>query len=57
MGRNELIGRLIDVVTTLDPWVGHPYRFAALWMTDDESAVRKANELLERGIAHHPTTG
>ena len=53
-GRSDLIGRLIDVVTTLDPWVGHPYRFAALWMTDDESAVRKANALLERGIAHHP---
>ena len=53
-GRNELIGRLIDVVTTLDPWVLHPYRFAAVWMTDDESAVRKANALLERGIAHHP---
>lgn len=54
VGRSHLIGRLIDVVTTLDPWVSHPYRFAALWMTDDESAVRKANELLERGIAHHP---
>jgi hypothetical protein len=53
-GQSELIGRLIDVVTTLDPWVLHPYRFAAIWMTDDESAVRKANLLLERGIAHHP---
>ena len=31
-GRTEqhasLIGRLIDNVTTLDPWVDHPYRFA-----------------------------
>jgi hypothetical protein len=53
-GRSQQIGALIDVVTTLDPWVGHPYRFAALWMTDDEDAVRKANALLERGIAHHP---
>jgi hypothetical protein len=53
-GRSHQIGRLIDVVTTLDPWVDHPYRFAALWMTDDAAAVRKANVLLERGIEHHP---
>lgn len=53
-GRNGLLGALIDVTTTLDPWVGHPYRFAAVWLTDDEAAVRKANELLRRGIAHHP---
>jgi tetratricopeptide (TPR) repeat protein len=53
-GRSEQIGRLIDLVTTLDPWVDHPYRFAALWMEDDAVAVRKANALLERGIAHHP---
>jgi hypothetical protein len=54
VGRSALIGRLVDVVTTLDPWVDHPYHFAALWMTDDEAAVRHANVLLERGIAHHP---
>ena len=54
VGRSHQIGELIDVVTTLDPWVDHPYRFAALWMTDDAAAVRKANELLERGIEHHP---
>jgi hypothetical protein len=54
VGRSASIGRLIDVVTTLDPWVSHPYKFAALWMTDDESAVRKANELLRRGIEYHP---
>ena len=53
-GRSEHLGRLIDVVTTLDPWVSHAYRFAAVWMTDDEGAVRHANEILERGIAHHP---
>jgi tetratricopeptide (TPR) repeat protein len=53
-GRSSLLGALIDVVTTLDPWVGHPYRFAAVWMRDDETAVRKANELLRRGIEHHP---
>jgi hypothetical protein len=49
------IGRLIDVVTTVDPWVDHPYRFAALWLTDSEENVRTANRLLVRGIAHHPT--
>lgn len=48
------LGRLIDVVTTLDPWVGHPYRFAAVWLTDSEQSVRAANRLLERGIEHHP---
>jgi tetratricopeptide (TPR) repeat protein len=50
----ELIGQLIDVVTTLDPWVGHPYRFAAVWLTGSEEAVRDANRLLERGIAYDP---
>jgi len=53
-GKSQHIGRLIDVVTTLDPWVGHAYRFAAVWMVDDEAAVRHANAILERGIAHHP---
>jgi hypothetical protein len=54
VGRSHHLGRLIDVVTTLDPWVDHAYRFAAVWMTDDEAAVRHANRILERGIAHHP---
>lgn len=49
-----LLAGLLDVVTTLDPWVGHPYRFAAVWLTDDEDDVRKANDLLRRGIEHHP---
>jgi hypothetical protein len=52
--RGALLGRLIDVVTTLDPWVDHPYRFAALWMTDSEASVRKANALLEKSIQYHP---
>lgn len=52
--RGPLLGSLIDVVTTLDPWVDHPYRFAAVWMTDSPQSVRKANELLSRGIEHHP---
>lgn len=49
-----LLGRLVDVVTTLDPWVDHPYRFAALWMTDSPESVRKADALLQRGIERHP---
>ncbi len=47
-------GRVIDVVTTLNPWVDHPYRFAAVWLTDTPENVRTANRLLERGIRHHP---
>ena len=50
----RLIGRLIDVVTTLDPWVGHPYRFAAVWLTENVESVLQANALLERAIAYHP---
>ncbi len=57
-GRTEkhapLLARLLDVVTALDPWVGHPYRFGALWLTDSPDSVRFANRLLERGIAYHP---
>lgn len=48
------IGRLIDVVTQLNPHVDHPYRFAAIWMTSTEDDVRFANELMLRGIANHP---
>ena len=50
----SLLGRLVDVVTTLDPWVDHPYRFAAILMTDSLESVRKADALLDKGIAHHP---
>ncbi len=53
-GRNETVAALIDLVTGLDPWVDHPYRFAALWLTESEGEVRHANRLLERGIAYHP---
>lgn len=48
------LGKLIDVVTTLDPWVDHPYRFAAIWMVEGEENVRTAIRLLHRGIEHHP---
>ncbi len=50
-----LLARLIDVVTSLDPFVDHPYRFAAVWLTDSVASVKQANALLERGIAFHPT--
>lgn len=49
-----LIGRLVDTITSLDPWVGAPYRFAAVWLTADEASVRTANRLLERAIAFSP---
>jgi hypothetical protein len=50
----DYIGQMIDVITSLDPWVGHPYRFAAVWLTGSDEDVRTANRLLERGIAHSP---
>jgi hypothetical protein len=50
----RLLARLLEVVTALDPWVDHPYRFAALWLTDSPERVRFANRLLARGIAYHP---
>jgi tetratricopeptide (TPR) repeat protein len=45
---------LIDVVTTLDPWVGHPYRFSAIWLTATLDDVRHANDLLRRSFDYHP---
>jgi len=48
------IGKLLDVVTELDPWVDHPYRFGAVWMTNSLRNVQHANALLRRGIAYHP---
>ena len=52
--RAEYLGRLVDVVTTLNPDVDHPYRFAAIWLTHGEAQVRESIRLLRRGIAHHP---
>src|SRR5262245_29344695 len=40
---HRTVGQLIDLVTGLDPWVDHPYRFAALWLTDGDEEVRHAN--------------
>ena len=48
------IYKIIDVVTTLDPHVSHPYRFGAIWLDDSKESVRKGNELLRRGIQYHP---
>jgi hypothetical protein len=52
--RGELIASLIEVVTGIDPWVDHPYRFAAVWLIRDAEMVRRGNELLKRGISYHP---
>jgi hypothetical protein len=48
------IGDAVDLVTSLDPWVDHPYRFAAIWMTGDAAQVRRADRLLQRSISYHP---
>jgi hypothetical protein len=53
-GSDALLASLLDVTTTLDPWVGHPYRFAGVWLTQSEESVRAGNRLLERGVAYHP---
>jgi hypothetical protein len=50
----ELIASLIEVVTGVDPWVDHPYRFAALWLTRDAEMIRRGNQLLKVGISYHP---
>ncbi|HKA14482.1 MAG TPA: hypothetical protein VKH41_05655, partial [Myxococcota bacterium] len=52
--RNEIVGEVVDLVTGLDPWADHPYRFAALWLTGSFDEVKHANRLLEKGIAYHP---
>ncbi len=48
------LGKLVDVVTTLNPHVGHPYRFAAVWLTHSPEQVREGNRLLERAISVQP---
>jgi len=49
----SMIGEMVDLITTLDPWVSGPYGFAAVWMTDSKQSVVEANRLLARGIAHN----
>ena len=53
-GDGTLVRQLVDVVLELDPWVDHPYRFAALWLDKSLEQVRHANAVLEQGIAYHP---
>lgn len=48
------IGQLVDVATTLNPHVDHPYRFAAIWLTNDETQVRESIRLLRRATQYHP---
>lgn len=48
------IASLVELVTGLDPHVDHPYRFAALWLTDSPESVRRANRMLEDGVEYHP---
>ncbi len=52
--QGPLLGRLLDVTTSVDPWVDHPYRFAGIWLTESVESVRTANALLARGISYHP---
>jgi tetratricopeptide (TPR) repeat protein len=52
--RADQLGRLVDVVTTLNPHVDHPYRFAAIWLTHDEGQVREGIRLLRRAAQYHP---
>ncbi len=52
--QGEVLADLIDLVTTVDPWVSHPYRFAAVWLTRDREMVERGNRLLERAISYHP---
>ena len=48
------IAGLIELVTGLDPWVDHPYRFAAIWLDHTVESIERANRLLERAISYHP---
>jgi tetratricopeptide (TPR) repeat protein len=52
--RASLVGRLVDVTTAVNPWVAHPYRLAAVFLTQSVEQVREANRLLRRAIAFHP---
>jgi tetratricopeptide (TPR) repeat protein len=55
VGRHaDTIGSAIELVTDLDPWVDHPYRFAAIWLTGSVQQVERANRLLEKALAYHP---
>ena len=48
------LARLTDLATRLDPWIDHPYRFAALWLDGLPGWEHRVNHILRRGIAYHP---
>lgn len=48
------LAALTELVVALDPWVDHPYRFAALWLSERPDTIEAASRMLERGIAYHP---
>lgn len=50
----EAIGTTLELITDLDPWVDHPYRFAGIWLTETPDQVRQANRLLEKSLSYHP---
>ncbi|MAI25993.1 MAG: hypothetical protein ACJZ7Z_05080 [Myxococcota bacterium] len=52
--QGDYLARLVDLVTYLNPHVGHAYRFAAVWLIQTEEEVREANRLLRRGIESQP---
>lgn len=49
-----VIARMIDVVTHLDPWSDHAYRFAGVWLTDSLENVQASNRMLARGVSYAP---
>jgi hypothetical protein len=51
---SEEIGQYIDLTTTIDPWVLHPYDAAAIWLVSSRAQVLEGNRLLRRGIEYHP---
>lgn len=50
----DAIADAIELITSLDPWVDHPYRFAAIWLTASLDEVRRANRLLQKALSYHP---
>ncbi|MBW2713503.1 MAG: hypothetical protein JRC77_07100, partial [Deltaproteobacteria bacterium] len=50
----EEIGQYIDLVTTIDPWVTHPYDAAGIWLVNSKAQVLEGNRLMRRGIENHP---
>ncbi len=50
----ETTAGLLEAIVAINPWVDHPYRFAAVWLNQSPSIVERANRMLEVGIAHHP---